>query len=331
MSKLPDLFITKKDWRIKRDPSNQKNFSKTTTNDFGLNKKKTKKIENEKNNNSDYNEESLLNRISELTNEIDSKENLFIYNQKLYQKKLDEKDEKISNLENEIKKLKEKNKYNEEKIQNDFNTKFINSFKELNKQIEIKNLKIEELENELKKNNEKNEELINKNNNIKNELKILSENYNNFFTENPKIQLDEELKNFVRNLNEKIIEQENDIINLTNEINFLNIENKKLKNLTKQIIEQRNEIEIFFLDALEQVKKELYVKKKEIEKRGNFFPTLKKNYRDFKIKVDIRTLTPEMREKILRNIFEKINKSYDPKNYEELNNIIAADLEENKM
>ena len=43
-SKLPDLFITKKDWRIKRDPltSNQKNFSKTTNN-FGLNKSSKKK------------------------------------------------------------------------------------------------------------------------------------------------------------------------------------------------------------------------------------------------------------------------------------------------
>ena len=43
-SKLPDLFITKKDWHIKRDPltSNQKNFSKTTNN-FGLNKSSKKK------------------------------------------------------------------------------------------------------------------------------------------------------------------------------------------------------------------------------------------------------------------------------------------------
>ena len=329
-SKLPDLFITKKDWHIKRDPltSNQKNFSKTTNN-FGLNKSsKKKKIENEKNNN-EYDEQSLLKQIEELTNELESKENIFTYNQKIYQKNLEEKEDKIINLENQIKKLKEENQYNVEKLENDFNIKYINSFKELNKQLEIKNLKIDELEHELKNSNEKYQELFDKNEKIKNELKILYDNYNKFFTENSKIQLDEELKNFVRNLNDKIIEQENYIINLNNEINYINIENKKLRNLSKQIIEQRNEIEIFFLDALEQVKKELFIKKKEIEKRGNFFPTLKKNFKDFKIKVDIRTITPEMREKIFRNIFEKINKSYDPKKYEELNNIISADLEDN--
>ena len=330
-SKLPDLFITKKDWHIKRDPltSKQNTFSKTTNN-FGLknSSKKSKIKENEKNDN-EFDEQSLLKQIEELTNELESKENLFTYNQKKYQKNLEEKEDKIINLENQIKKLKDENKYNEEKLENDFNTKYINSFKELNKQLEIKNLKIEELEHDLKNSNEKYEELLNKNEKIENELKLLKENYNKFFTENPQIQLDEELKNFVRNLNDKIIEQENYINNLNNEINYINIENKKLRNLSKQIIEQRNEIEIFFLDALEQVKKELFIKKKEIEKRGNFFPTLKKNFKDFKIKVDIRTITPEMREKIFRNIFEKINKSYDPKKYEELNNIISADLEEN--
>jgi hypothetical protein len=35
-----------------------------------------------------------------------------------------------------------------------------------------------------------------------------------------------------------------------------------------------------------------------------------------------------MREKILRNLFEKINKSHDPNNYKELNNIMAIDINE---
>ena len=85
---------------------------------------------------------------------------------------------------------------------------------------------------------------------------------------------------------------------------------------------------IFFLDALDSVKKELYYKKKEDSKRGHFFPTLKRNYEGNNLRVDIRALTPEMREKILRNLFEKINEGHDPESYKELNNIMSMDINE---
>ena len=86
--------------------------------------------------------------------------------------------------------------------------------------------------------------------------------------------------------------------------------------------------ENFFLHSLGNVKKELYNKKKMIKKRGYLFPTLKKNYDSNFFKVDIRELNCEMREKILRNLFEKINKSHDPNNYKELNNIMSVDINE---
>jgi hypothetical protein len=35
-----------------------------------------------------------------------------------------------------------------------------------------------------------------------------------------------------------------------------------------------------------------------------------------------------MREKILRNLFEKINEGHDPSNYKELNNIMSMDINE---
>ena len=80
------------------------------------------------------------------------------------------------------------------------------------------------------------------------------------------------------------------------------------------------------MDALNEAKKDLYKIKKEKDKRGCFFPTLKNYYEKTHIKVDIRELTPEMREKILRNLFEKINRGYNEKNYKELSNIMQAEL-----
>ena len=51
---------------------------------------------------------------------------------------------------------------------------------------------------------------------------------------------------------------------------------------------------------------ELYKQKK------NFFPILKSFYEDENgiMKLDIRELQPELRKKILKNLFEKINKNY---------------------
>ena len=46
------------------------------------------------------------------------------------------------------------------------------------------------------------------------------------------------------------------------------------------------------------------------------------------MRVDIRAFSPEMREKILRNLFEKINEGHEPSNYKELNNIMAIDINE---
>jgi hypothetical protein len=70
----------------------------------------------------------------------------------------------------------------------------------------------------------------------------------------------------------------------------------------------------------------LYKLKKENNKRGFFFPTLKNFYDMSHPKIDIRELTPQMREQILRNLFEKINKSYFESYYKELNNIMQIDL-----
>ena len=140
------------------------------------------------------------------------------------------------------------------------------------------------------------------------------------------INMEDELRNFIQDLNSKLIAKEDELSNLKEEFEYINLENKRMKKITKRIIEQRNETELFFLDSLNDIKKELYEKQKETSKRGNFFPYLKKGEIDKKEKEYMRNLTPEYREKILKNLFDKINQNYNSENYRELNNIIAVDL-----
>ena len=153
---------------------------------------------------------------------------------------------------------------------------------------------------------------------VKDKVNEVNKKYNTFITNDEKNVFEEDVKELIKKYDDKLTEDQNEIISLNEELLYLNQENKKLKFLTKEIIEARNETEIFFLEALNEVKRDLYKIKKEKDKRGSFFPTLKKNYETNLVKVDIRALTPEMRERVLRNLFEKINKGYDESKYREL-------------
>ena len=150
--------------------------------------------------------------------------------------------------------------------------------------------------------------------------------YNSLIKDKTNDILEDEIKQYISDLNIQIDSSQNELNSLNEEISYLNQENKRLKFLTKEIIEARNETEIFFLDALNDVKMELYKQKKEKIKRDCFFPKLKNFYETGnEIKVDIRELTPEIREKILRKLFEKINGGYNEQNYNELNYIMDRD------
>ncbi len=330
--KLPNLFLTKKNWKVDKNQDN-KYFYKTAS---GFNKRPSKsksstENENEKTNSISENttEQDLRQKIEELNNEMNEKENLFTYNQKIFKKKLEEKDKRIKELEKLLDEEKLKREQNEEKIKYQLNSKFIDSIKELNKKSELNEKKVEELTEKNEKNKIKKEEYKKQIKTLTNQLNHLNQEVTSMFIEKDDKNLDEEIKNFIKDLNKKVNTQENEITNLNQEIEYLNIENKKLKKITRKIIEQRNETEIFFLDSLDDIKKELYNKKKDDQKRGHLFPTLKKNYDSNFIKVDIREFNYEMREKILRNLFEKINQSHDPDNYQELNNIMSIDINEN--
>ena len=221
-----------------------------------------------------------------------------------------------------------KREENEEKIKYELNTKFIDSIKEISKKLELNEKKVQELTEKNEKNKFKKEEYKKQIKTLTSQLNHLNQEVTSMFIGNDNKNLDEEIRNFIKELNEKVVSQENEISNLNQELEYVTLENKRLKSVTRKIIEQRNETEIFFLDALDSVKKELYYKKKEDSKRGHFFPTLKRNYEGNNLRVDIRALTPEMREKILRNLFEKINEGHDPESYKELNNIMSMDINE---
>ena len=207
---------------------------------------------------------------------------------------------------------------------------YITQIKDLaNENEKLKN-KNEELTLNFQESEERIKELEEQNKKLVGQINEVNKKYNLFIINDEKNIFEEDVKELIKKYDDKFIEYDNEINSLNEDLNYLNQENKRLKFLTKEIIEARNEIEIFFLEALNDVKRDLYKIKKERDKRGSFFPTLKKNYESNLIKVDIRALTPEMRERVLRNLFEKINKGYDEIKYRELNNIMAADISDDE-
>ena len=284
-----------------------------------------------KKNNNDNNVIKLLQqKINEIENELEHNENTFTHNKKVMQKRLEEKDQEIKKLTKKLEDKSDNTKKEHEEIINNLNKKYISQIKELtNENLKLKN-KVDELTIKSGEDDEKIKELEEKNKKLTDQLNEVNKKYNIFITNDEKNVFEDDIKELIKKYDEKLIEDQNEINSLNEELLYLNQENKKLKFLTKEIIEARNEIEIFFLEALNEVKRDLYKIQKEKNKRGSFFPTLKKNYETNLVKVDIRALTPEMRERVLRNLFEKINKGYDESKYRELNNIMAVDISDDE-
>ena len=285
-------------------------------------------------NNNNNNENNIIKilqqKINEIENELENNENTFTHNKKVMQKRLDEKDEVIKKLTKQLAEKAENAKKEHEINIINLKKKYISQIKELtNENLKLKN-KVEELTMKSNEDDEKINELEEKNKKLIEETNEINKKYNLFIINDEKNVFEEDIKDLIKKYDDKLTEDQNEINSLNEEMLYLNQENKKLKNLTKEIIEARNETEIFFLEALNEVKRDLYKIKKEKDKRGSFFPTLKKNYENNLVKVDIRTLTPEMRERVLRNLFEKINKGYDESKFRELNNIMAVDISDDE-
>jgi len=303
--------------RIGSSNLNPKYF--TSNNFFNLNK-----------NNDNNIIKALQEKINEIENELENNENTFTHNKKIMLKRLEEKDQTIKYLKKKLESKDENIKKEHENNINNLKKMYIAQIKDLaNENEKLKN-KNEELTLNFQESEERIKELEEKNKKLVGQINEVNKKYNLFIINDEKNIFEEDVKELIKKYDDKFIEYDNEINSLNEDLNYLNQENKRLKFLTKEIIEARNETEIFFLEALNDVKRDLYKIKKERDKRGSFFPTLKKNYESNLIKVDIRALTPEMRERVLRNLFEKINKGYDEIKYRELNNIMAADISDDE-
>ena len=314
---VTDKFNNDIQKRIGSSNINPKYF--TSNNFFNLNK-----------NNDNNIIKALQEKINEIENELENNENTFTHNKKIMLKRLEEKDQTIKNLKKKLESKDENIKKEHENNINNLKKMYIAQIKDLaNENEKLKN-KNEELTLNFQESEERIKELEEKNKKLVGQINEVNKKYNLFIINDEKNIFEEDVKELIKKYDDKFIEYDNEINSLNEDLNYLNQENKRLKFLTKEIIEARNETEIFFLEALNDVKRDLYKIKKERDKRGSFFPTLKKNYESNLIKVDIRALTPEMRERVLRNLFEKINKGYDEIKYRELNNIMAADISDDE-
>ena len=106
----------------------------------------------------------------------------------------------------------------------------------------------------------------------------VNKKYNLFITNDQKNVFEDDIKELIKKYDDKLTEDQNEINSLNEEMLYLNQENKKLKFLTKEIIEARNETEIFFLEALNEVKRDLYKIKKEKDQKMYLNKSMKLNY-----------------------------------------------------
>jgi len=276
-------------------------------------------------------EKFLLLKINEVNKTLEENENIFRYNQKILKKKLEEKENQINNLRSELvkEKIRKQNLFQNEYNENKNN--LLDEIKQLQKQVD----RLSNMNSELSLQNSEYEKIIKnlENKNKENILKIkqMNKNLYSLIQEKTIDILENEIKQYINDLNIQIESSLNELNSLNEEMSFLKEENKKLKMLSNEIIQARNETEIFFLDVLNDAKIDLYKQKKDKIRKFSFFPRLKNFYeKENEIKVDIKELSPEMREKILRNLFEKINEGYNEKKYRELNYIMNENIDDIK-
>ena len=273
-------------------------------------------------------ERIFLLKINEVNKTLEESENIFRYNQKILKKKLEEKNNQINTLRNELFEEKKRKKNLYESVFNENKNNFLDEIKQLQKQVEkLTNMNLElsrqnlEYENIIQNLEDKNRENISK-------IKEIYKKYNSLIKDKTNDILENEIKQYINDLNIQIESSLNELNSLNEEMSSIKDENKKLKMLSREIIEARSDTELFFIDVLNDAKKDLYKQKKEKIRGFSFFPKLKNFYdKGDEIKVDIRELTPEMREKMLRNLFEKINRSHNENNFLELNHMINGDID----
>ena len=188
--------------------------------------------------NNDYNlVDTLQKKINEMENEIEQNGNTFVYNQKIMQKKLNEKESIISKLKKKLETVDENYKKDSENNINNIKKGFINKIKELTKENNSLRSKNNDLNFKIEESEEKIKELENKNKILIDQINELNQKYNIFIINDEKKIFEDDIKELIKRYDDKLIEDQNEINSLNEELHYLNLENKRLKFLTKEIIE----------------------------------------------------------------------------------------------
>ena len=133
----------------------------------------------------------------------------------------------------------------------------------------------------------------------------------------------------ISNINTKFTQilqnNENEIQSLKNELNEKNKRLKSIQQTSQNAMKARTDLEVFFIEQLQECKIEIAKKKKmEEERKKNIFPFLNMSvssqYNNFSgsteddsfflttaKKVEIKDIDPEYKEKLLRNLLNKLN------------------------
>ena len=299
--------------------------------------------------------DELVEKVKKLETEIERLKhvnNLTINN---YENKIKDLNIKHHNkIKNTTDKFEDFLKNNQELLDNDLYTVYRNlklKFeKKLKECVDCKkqNNKLEDINREYKLDMDNNEDIINEC--AKEQLQ----------TKQKTIKLEEELQNknkmiqSMKNEYQKQVEminnnysqilQENslEIQKLKNEIEDKNKKILIAQQNSKEIINSRSELELFFIDQLKEVRKEIIKKrKKEYDKKNCYLPFLNKSgstsrnnnnsstitqdesiYVTSVRKVDIKDMDPESKEKLLRSLLIKLNEGGIAKGFKKLRNEI---------
>ena len=153
----------------------------------------------------------LKKRINEIEKELENNENTFSYNQKILQKKIDEKDELISKLTKKLENVTENNKKDFEININNLKKNYAIKIKDLTKEIEKLKFKNEELKDKINENDDTIAGLEAKNKILTEQLNEVNQKYNIFIMNDEKKIFEDDIKELIKRYDDKLIEEKNEI------------------------------------------------------------------------------------------------------------------------
>ena len=153
----------------------------------------------------------------------------------------------------------------------------------------------------------------------------------NKIIEQMKLEYQKQISNINDKFSQILQENENEIQSLKNELNSKNKRLYAIQQTAKDAMNSRTDLEVFFIEQLQECKLEIAKKKKmEEERKKNIFPFLNMSISSqlnnnsgstdddsFFIttakKVEIKDIDPEYKEKLLRNLLNKLNEQNNKK------------------